>query len=182
MLNLRKCAWCLGFTCGQMDPVASVVLLYLTTERIRKFRYPSFNHSSLRSLGVVLKQNKFDCASQVPNLLKTGVFSLSFFLLSGCILPLYTVYFLSFIEVLNATLKEEAVTLDKADRGPHTPAAATRPHLPWRPGPGLCWWERCRMCLGCLCLCCPGHCPTYTVLGLWIRRLLRVKSFRCSPL
>lgn len=81
---------------------------------------------------------------KLGNLLKAGVvgiffFPLFFLLLSGCILPPYTgYYFLSTIEVLNAILEEKAGAL-RTGREPHTLAAATRPQLPWRPGPGLCW-------------------------------------------
>lgn len=83
---------------------------------------------------------------KLGNLLEAGVvlfcffFPLSFLLLSGYILPPYTgYYFLSTIEVLNAILEEKAGALRTAGREPHTLAAATRPQLPWRPGPGLCW-------------------------------------------
>ena len=85
---------------------------------------------------------------KLGNLLKAGFVGIFFFpsflLLSGCILPPYTgYYFLSTIEVLNAILEEKAGALRTAGREPHTLAAATHPQLPWRPGPGLCWWECC---------------------------------------
>lgn len=43
MLNVRRCASCLVFNHVQMNPIASVLLLYLTMERMHNFRNSSFN-------------------------------------------------------------------------------------------------------------------------------------------